>query len=337
MIATPRARPPNETVLRSPDITRRAWPAMLAAPAMARAQARPIRIILPFPPGGALDAVMRLLAPGMTQRLGQTIVVDNRPGALGLIGAETVARAAPDGQTLLLTADMLVQAPILLGNTTLNALRDFTPIGRLGSFALVLTIGPAVPPAVRDIAAFLAWARGRRLVLGNWSTGGTGHLLGLLLAREQNLDVLHVGYRGEPPMATDLLGGRMDGGFVTTTSFGEAMRAGRLRPLVSSGTRRIPSLAASVPTLAEAGLLRDFGYRGFIGLFGPAGMEPALITRIDHALAATLADPVVASTLTEMDFFLDHDGPAGFAASIAETEQRWRDFAAAFNLRADLQ
>jgi tripartite-type tricarboxylate transporter receptor subunit TctC len=321
-----------------------AWPdsaatrrALLAMAGPAWANTRPIRIILPFPPGGALDAVMRLVAPGMSQRLGQAMLVDNRPGALGLIGAEAAARAAPDGQTLLLTADMLVQAPILLGNTALHALRDFTPIGRLGSFALALTIGPAVPPAVRDIAGFLAWARGRRVTLGNWSTGGTGHLLGLLLAREQGLDVLHVGYRGEPPMASDLLGGRMDGGFVTTTSFGEAMRAGRLRPLVSTGTQRIPSLAATVPTLSEAGLLRNFGYRGFVGLFGPAGMEPALATRIDRALAETMAEPAVAGMLRDMDFFLEHAGPADFATHIAETELRWRDFAAAFDLRADLQ
>jgi len=316
-------------------LPRRALLGVAALPAPALAQgfpARPVRLVVPFPAGGAVDAWARLVAEGLAARLGQPCIVDNRPGAAGMIGAEAVARAPPDGHTLLFTIDALIQAPIILRRAPYDALRDFLPIGRLGTTPISLAVGPGVPAMVGDFAGFLAWARGRPLLLGNWGMGGTGHVVSLLLAAEAGWDATHIGFRGEPPMVADMLGGRFHGGFVTTLTFGELIRAGRVRPLVTAGPSRVPSLADRVPTLAELGYLRGFDYRGFAGLFAPAGLPAARLETLDGAFRDLVGAATLQTALRTLDTVPGHEGPAAFAVSVALAARRWAELAQRLNL-----
>lgn len=310
--------------------------AALPAPALAQGYpSRPIRLIVPFPAGGAVDTWGRLVAEGLAQRLGQPCVVENRAGAAGMLGAEAVARATPDGHTLLFTIDALIQAPIILRRAPYDPVRDFLPIGRLGSTPVTLTVGDGVPAPVRDFPDFLAWARGRTVLMGNWGMGGTGHVVSLMLAAEARLDVTHIGFRGEPPMINDLLGGRFHGGFVTTLTFGELIRAGRVRPLVTAGPDRVPSLAAQVPTLAEHGYLRDFNYRGFSGLFAPAGLPAPVAALLAEAFRAFATAEATRRVLRGIDTVLGYEDPATFAASLALAQRGWAELAERFALHQD--
>lgn len=307
----------------------------LATPAAAQPPtafpARPIRLIVPFPPGGAVDAWARIAADGMAPLLPQPIILDHRTGAGGMLGAEAVARALPDGHTLLFTADVLVQAPILLRRAPYDPLTDFAPIGKLGSGTVCLVVGPAVPAGVDGLEAFLAWAAGRRLVLGHWAAGGSAHALALALARDRRLEVEHAGYRGEPPMLADLLAGRIHGGFVTTISFGEVLRAGLVRALAAAGPRRLPSLPA-VPTLVERGVLRDFSYRGFAGLFAPAGTPAAALAVLETAFRTAALSPAAQASLAAIDTLAEYEPPAVFAATLARAQQEWARLSAELGL-----
>lgn len=326
--------------MRSPGLPRRSVLSLAALPLPALAQgrsgrdfpARPIRIVVPFPAGGAVDTWGRMVAEGLAARLGQTCIVDNRPGVAGMLGAEAVARAAPDGYTLLFTIDALVQAPIILRRAPYDVQRDFAPIGRLGSAGVTLTIGDGVPAAVQDFPDFLDWARGQRLLLGNWGMGGTGHVVSLLLAAEAGWDATHVGFRGEPPMVSDMLAGRFHGGFVTTLTFGELIRAGRVRPLVTAGHNRVPSLADRVPTLSEVGFLREFDYRGFSGLLAPAATPAEILALLADAFRDVATSAAMRQALLAIDTVPGHEGPADFAAGIALAQRRWDVLATHFHL-----
>jgi tripartite-type tricarboxylate transporter receptor subunit TctC len=303
----------------------------LASPALAQ-PARPIRLVVPFLPGGAVDAWARLLAEALGPRLGQIIVIENRAGAGGMLGAEAVARATPDGQTLLFTVDALVQTPVTLRRFPYDPLRDFTPIGRLGTAAVTFTIGPAVPAEVHSLGDFVTWGRGRSLNFANSGEGGSAHALALHLAREAGLDVTHIPYRGEPAMVSDMLAGRFHGAFVTTITFGELMRSGRVRPLASSGQTRVPSLAERVPLVSEAGFLRDFRYRGFAGLFAPAGLEAPVLSRLSAAFAEAAQDRELQNRLLVTDFIQGYQGPDEFAASVAQALADWQRITTALDL-----
>lgn len=289
---------------------------------------RPIRVVQPFPPGGAVDAWARLVAEGLSPRLQVPVVVESRSGATGLLAAEHVARSVPDGTTLLLTTDILIQAPLMLGRSPIDPIQDLAPIGRIGHTTLTFVVGPAVPAEVTTMPQFLAWAAGRPVVLAHTGGGSPGFMVNTLLIRSHGLDAAHIGYRGEPPMVPDLLAGRFHGAFVTTITFGELIRTGRVRPLATVGPLRLPSLDATVPNMQELGLLQDYAYRSFIGLFGPRGMPAETEAALARALRETLADPAIRQRLVAFDTFPGHEGPAEFAVSVATAQRNWIDIMA---------
>jgi tripartite-type tricarboxylate transporter receptor subunit TctC len=312
--------------------------APLALPGLAAAQSwapdRPIRFIVPFPPGGATDVWARLAAEGMQARLGQPIVIDNRPGAGGMLGAEQAMRAAPDGHTLLFTITSLVQSPVVMRRFPYDPVRDFAPLGRLGSNANVWVVGPAVPAEVTTMELFVAWGRGRPLSFGSWANGSTGHAFGLMLGEEAGLTLTHVAYRGEAPGLQDLLAGSIHGAWHSTAAAGELIRAGRLRPLASSGTRRLPSLP-EVRTMREAGFSDRFAFEGFSGLLGPAALPAPIVQRLATAFAEVAQDEAVRRRLVAMDTFPGYLGPDGFRAFIADALGRWQAITERLGLRAD--
>ena len=314
---------------------------LLAAPvgaAQAQAQAwspnRPIRVVVPFPPGGATDIWARLVTDGMQGPLGQPLVIDNRAGAGGMLGAEAVARAVPDGHTLLFTITSLVQSPVVMRRFPYDPVADFQPIGRLGSNANVWVVGPAVPAEVTTMEQFTAWGRGRDLSFGSWANGSTGHAFGLMLAEEAGLRMTHVAYRGEAPGVQDLLAGNIHGGWHSTGAVGELMRAGRLRALASTGTARLPSLP-QVRTLREIGFSDRFAFVGFSGLLAPRDLPAPILQRLTTTFAQVAQDAEVQRRLTAMDTFPGYLGPEAFRAFIADALQRWRGISEQLGLQAD--
>ena len=305
--------------------------ATLAAPSFARATAaaaawpeRPIRWIVPFPAGGGTDIWARMVAEMMSPILGQPIIIDNRGGAGGMVGAEAAARSAPDGYTLFYTIDAFVQAPIVQRRHPYDPVRDFAPIGRLGNTAISWTVGPAVPAEITTLQQYVDWARPRRDVsFGNWGAGATGHAYCVLLAEEAKIDAKHVSYRGEAPLFQDNLAGVVHGGFHSMAVTGDTVRAGRLRPLATGGGQRVPSLADRVPLLIELGYSQRFNYRGFNGLFAPARTPQPILDRTAEAFRQVATSEEMRRRLLAIDTIPGYEDPAAFSRSIHGVIESW--------------
>lgn len=313
---------------------RRLLPVLLAAPAFAQTAwpDRPIRFIVPLPPGGATDIWARLVAEPMAGMLGQPIVIENRSGAGGMVGTEAAARAAPDGNTLLFTITTHVQSPVVLRRWPYQPLADFAPIGRMGLSPLPFVIQRDIP--ANTLPEFVAWARGRRLDYGSYSAGSTGHAMTQLLSDAEGLAMNHVAYRGEAPLLTDMLGGRVACAIHSMTAAGDYVRSGRLKPLACTSRVRVPSLP-TVPTFLELGYPPAFGLSGFIGLLAPARVPGAVFSRISEAFRATMERPDVLERLVGMDVIPAYLGPEAFAEDIAKVWADWQGLATAMGLTVD--
>ena len=312
--------------------------APLATPGLVRAQAtypdRPIRFIVPFPPGGGTDVWARMVAEALQTELGQPILIENRGGGGGMIGTEAAAKAPADGYNLLYNITTHVQAPVTFRRFPYDPVADFFPIGRLGTTAITFCVGPSVPAEVRDLAGFVAWGRGRPLAFGNYGQGSTGHAFAVLLAEEAKLQVTQVAYRGEAPMLQDLLAGSFHGSFNSMTASGEMIRARRIRPLATGGPDRVPSLAAEVPTLIDLGYSRRFDFTGFTGLFAPVRVPQAAKDRLVTAFRRVATSEAMLQRLRAIDTTPGYEDPETFRASIQRTLRQWAELAEALNLYA---
>jgi len=315
-------------------------PPCLATPRIARAQTtaafpdRPVRVIVPYPPGGGTDTWARMVVEGLQPELGQPFVIENRGGSSGLIGSDAVAKAPPDGYTLLYNITTLVQAPVVLRRFPYDPINDFAYIGRLGTTAITFAVGPKVPASVTTLAEFVAWGRDRELAFGNYGPGSSGHAFAVLLAAEAGLNVTQVAYRGEAPMLQDFLAGSFHGGFHSTIVAGEMFKLGRLRPLATGGPDRVPSLADRVPTLLELGYSRRFDFTGFNGLFAPAQTPPAVLARLVPAFRRVVTAPEFLRRLRAMDTVPGYEDPEAFRRSAQRTLAQWQELAAALDLYA---
>ena len=295
---------------------------------------RPIRFIVPFPPGGCTDVWARITAEGMQPELGQPIIIENRGGAGGLVGTEAAAKAVPDGYTLLFTITTHVQTPVVMRRFPYDPINDFAPIGRLGTTSILFCVGPAVPASVTTMDGFRAWARGRDLSLGSYAPGSTGHAFALMLAQEAELQMTHVGYRGETPMLQDMLAGQIHGGFHSMAAAGEMMKAGRVRPLGASGTERVPSMPG-VPTMKELGFSDRFAFTGFLGLLAPARTPAPILRRLAEAFRVAAQKPETIRRLLAIDTVPAYQDPDAFRAQIARSLREWTEIANALDLRID--
>jgi tripartite-type tricarboxylate transporter receptor subunit TctC len=303
---------------------RRALLAFCAAPALARAQSfpdRPIRMVVPLPPGGATDIWARLIAEPMGAMLGQPVVIENRAGAGGMIGAEAVKNAAPDGHTILFHISNHVQTPVVLKRFPYHPINDFSFIGKFGTTALPWCVRAELPP--RNMAEFRAYARGKGLNYGTYSPGSSGHAFAQVISDHDRLDMTAVHYRGEAPMLADVLGGRIPCAFHSMTGSGDHIRAGRIRPLAALGPVRIPSLP-ELPTLVEQGYPRDvFGRSGFVGLFAPKGLPAAANARLVAAFRHAMEQPATLNRMRELDTIPDYLGPEEFKRDVEDYFAFW--------------
>ena len=294
--------------------------AALAAPAVL-AQDRTLKILVGFPPGGSADVIARLLAQKMGTSLGQTVIVDNKPGAAGRLVLGELKRAAPDGQTLVLSpSGAMVIAPWLYSNLGYDPVKDFTPISRVVTFDFAVTVGPGAPQG--DLKTVLAWMKANP-AKANYATSGAGtvpHFAGLLLSQAAGVPLTHVAYRGGAPAAQDLIGGQIPLMVDTASETIEHHRAGKVRILAVTGEQRSKSLP-DVPTLKEQGI--NMTADAFFGLYGPAGVPADTVNRIDRAVADALKDPVIQEKIVAFGLVPNHAPAAELAATQVAHLKRW--------------
>jgi len=306
-------------------IIRRLLAAFGAALIMGAAVAQPypskgVRIVVAYPPGGATDIVTRLLAEHLARATGQPFVVENRPGAGGLIGSDAVAKAAPDGYTLLMgVVSSHAIAPSAYENMPYDPVADFTPISLAAGTSFFITVHPSVP--AQTLAELVQHARARpgALNFGSSGKGTTPHLAGELFNSMARVNIQHVPYRGSAPMLTDLLSGQIQVAFDNTVV--AHVRAGRLRALATTGPRRVTALP-DVPTAAEAGLA---GYEvvTWMGMMGPRGLPAAVSARIAGEMARIMVLPEVVERLATLGFQPMTSSPAQFAEYLSAERAKW--------------
>jgi tripartite-type tricarboxylate transporter receptor subunit TctC len=293
--------------------------AAFAAPALA--QERTLKILVGFPPGGSVDVIARLLAEKLRASLGQNVIVDNKPGAGGRVALNEVKRAAPDGQTLVLSpSGALVIQPWLFANLGYDPVKDFTAISRVTTFDFAVTAGPGAPAG--DLKAVLAWMKANP-AKANYATSGAGtvpHFAGQLLGQAAGVPMTHVAYRGGAPAAQDLIGGQVPLMVDTASETLEHHKAGKVRILAVTGETRSRALP-DVPTLKESGI--NVAADAFFGLYGPAGMPADVVARIDRAVADALKAPDVQEKIYNFGLVPNHAPAAALSASQVEHLKRW--------------
>ena len=283
--------------------------------------AKSIRVVLPFPPGGGADALMRPLAPGLAQSTGQPWVIDNRPGANGNIAAELVAGAPPDGYTLFFANSSLAINPSLYRKLAFDVTRDFAPITLAGIMASVLATHPSLP--VHSVNELVALARRQPGKL-NFASGGAGNTMHLgveLLKSMAKVDMTHVPYKGGGPAIVDVLSGQCDFLVVNIGPVIGHIRAGKLNPLgVTSKTRS--ALLPQVPTVAESGLP---GYESttWYGMLGPAAMPKEVIARVNSAMSSVIKTPEVRERYLALAADPATNTPEQFSAFLRKDMQEW--------------
>ncbi|WP_270937331.1 tripartite tricarboxylate transporter substrate-binding protein [Falsiroseomonas oryzae] len=293
--------------------------ATLATPALAQAPwspSRPMRLIAPYPPGGGVDTTSRLLAGPMGAFLGQPVVVENRAGAGGSIGAAELARAAPDGQTIMIDAMAHTVNPSLIRGLPFDYATAFTPISQVVVLPQILVINPQVP--ARTLAEFVAWVKARpgQLSYGSSGNATAAHLAAALFVARAGLDIQHVPYRGGTPALQDLLGGAIAFVFGTVSSSLQLAREGRLRALAVSTAQRVASLP-EVPTVAEQGF-PGYELNEWNGLYAPAGLPAPVTERLHAAAIHALNDATVRQRLDALGALPVGSAPADFARYVAE-------------------
>jgi tripartite-type tricarboxylate transporter receptor subunit TctC len=282
---------------------------------------RAVRLIVPSSPGGGTDISARILAPQLTQFLGQQVVVENRPGAGTMIGGEAVARAAPDGYTLLMGISTLAINPAMYKKVTYDALKDLAPISQAVALSNVLVIHPSLPS--RNLKEFIAFAKGRPGQI-NFASAGVGtspHLSMELFLVMANLKMLHVPYKGSGPGVTDLIAGHVPVMMPNMLSAQPHIKSGRIRALGVTGTKRAPG-ADDIPTIAEAGLP---GYEAvqWYGVLAPAATPRDIITKLHAGVVRALQNPDVRQRLLNDGAEPVGSSPEEFAAYLRSETTKW--------------
>ncbi|MBR0681334.1 tripartite tricarboxylate transporter substrate binding protein [Roseomonas eburnea] len=310
---------------------------MAAAPGIALAQgfpAQPVRLVVPFPPGGPADLIGRLIARVMGERLGKAVVVENRSGAGGLVGIEAVARAAPDGHVIgLASSGVLAVQPHLTQQMPFDPQTELAPIGLVLSVPQILAVHPSVPAnTVAELVA-LAKAQPGRLSYGSAGIGSSLHMAGELFKQRAGIDIVHVPYRGAAPAVTDALAGRIQILMADVPALLSHVRSGALRGLGVTSARRIEQLP-DLPTMVEAGVPGMLS-ETFYGLVSAAGTPPERIALLHAAMVAALDDAETRAALASQGGMIVASTPQAFASAVVEGAARWGEVVRAGNIRLE--
>jgi tripartite-type tricarboxylate transporter receptor subunit TctC len=309
-----------------------------ALPAVSRlawAQAypsRPVRIIVPYAPGGTTDIVARLIGQSLSERLGQQFIIENRPGAGGNIGTEVVARAPPDGYSFLLVTTTNAVNATLYEKLNFNFIRDVATVAGLIRTPLVLEVHPGVP--AKTVPELIAYAKGNpgKFSMASYGTGTASHVAGELFKMMAGINMVHVPYRGAAPMLTDLLGGQVQAAFDNLPGSIEYIRAGTIRPLaVTTATRS--DVLPDIPTVGE--FVPGYEASAWNGVGAPRNTPAEIIDRLNKEINAALADPKMKARLADLGALPMPMAPADFAKLISEETEKWGKVVQAANLKPD--
>lgn len=292
--------------------------------------ARPLRIIVPFAPGGPADGSARVLAEAMAPQLGQNIVVENRPGAAGMIGI-TAAAQSKDAHTLLMGSTSMVVTPSLNPNTTYDVFRDFDPIGMVSAQPLVLVV--AATSSIRSVPDLVAEARGGRTSFGNSGNGTLAHLTAELFAMQAGVTIVSVPYKGESALMPDLIAGTVSAGFINLPSVLPQARAGKLRPIAVSTAQPIAELPG-VPPFKAAGIA-NLEVQGWAALLAAKGVPPEGLARVEAQLAAALASDTVKKRFADFGVTPVTSSRAGLTDYLKSEATRWGNVVRSRGLRAE--
>lgn len=298
-------------------------------PALAQGDypSRPVRVIVPWAPGGAVDTLARRISQKLSEAMGQTFVVENKSGATGTIGAAEAARAAPDGYTLLAMDNTYAMLPYLFSRLPFDQATAFQPVTVTAFSPVLLAVGEKSP--YRDLASLIAAAKKdpEKLTYGTGGIGSAPHFATLAFERAADVKLYHVPYRGAGEAVIGVLSGSVDLVMLSPGSALGNIRGGQLRPLAISGDRRVAALP-EVPTFTEAGL-RGFGVINWSGLAAPKGTPDTIVGRLQGEVARALATPDMKAFIAELGSEPGGIAPAAFSALLAEEAARWREVAAA--------
>lgn len=282
---------------------------------------RPVRVVVPFPPGGIVDTVARQLQPRLQAALGQPVVIDNRGGAGGTVGTAEVVRAAPDGHTLLMVFDAFATYPLVYPKLGFDIARDLQPVTQIVSNPLVLVVNPAVRAG--DLRQFVALLKSQpgRLNYASVGPGSSNHLTAELFKATSGTFVTHIPYRGGGPAQQDLIGGQVEMMFLSAVLAQPHVKAGKLRALAQTGAQRVPAYA-DVPTVAESGY-PGFDVNSWVGLLAPAGTPRAVVDRVQAEVRRSLAEPEFASRLRDQGLTGIGSTPEHFGVVLKAEQAKW--------------
>jgi len=310
----------------------------LACPPLLHAQdypARPTRLVVPLGAGGSMDPLGRAVAAGLAEGLGQPVVVDNKPGAAGQIGADIVAKSAGDPYNLFLgSMGIMSISPWLYPNLPYDVQRDFTPLALCAEVPYALVVNPTVVP-VRSVAELVQWAQAQKnpVAYGSVGSGSVAHVAAVMFGNAARVPMTQVPYRAPAQIATDMVKGDLPMIFDSPTAYMGFAKEGRLRILAVTSRERMPILP-EVPTMVEAGL-RDFDLVSWFGLYGPRDLPAAVVARLRRHTEQVLRSPKVQEQFTPMGLRITPDGAHDFAAFDARDRARWKTFLERNNIQLD--
>jgi tripartite-type tricarboxylate transporter receptor subunit TctC len=294
--------------------------------------ARPVKVVVPYPAGGLVDLITRVVTERVAASLGQQFVIESRAGANGTIATASVAHAEPDGYTLLMITDSHAVNPLFYKNLSYDSVKDFAPIGLIGKSPMVLTVHVSVPARTVKELIGLARADPGALSYGSIGLGSASHLAGEMFKLRAGVDMLHVPYRGGAPAVNDLIAGHLKTMFLTPVSGLPHIQAGKLAPLAIAAPARF-ELMPDVPTMAEAGVPLEAAY--WVGMAAPAATPPAVIAKLEKALSEATAASDVRERLTQMGAVVTPLGPAAFGEFIRADLKAWADFVAESRIKVE--
>jgi tripartite-type tricarboxylate transporter receptor subunit TctC len=296
--------------------------------------AKPVRVVVPFPPGGTTDVLARIVAAGLSERMGQQFIIDNRPGASGAIGTTMVAKAPPDGYTLVFaTINTHGINASLFPNLPYDPIKDFAPVTIVANTPNVLMVHPSV--SAKNLTELIALAKAEpgRLNFGSTSLGGSPHMSGELFKMMAQVDIVHVPYKGGGPMLTDLIGGHIQMAFDNLPSSMGHIRAGDVRAIAVTTAERLPS-APDIPTMRESGL-PDYEVAAWFGLLAPAGTPPEIVERLHKNISEILQSPEGGKRLADLGAEPVGNTPEEFAGVITYEVARWRKVVQATGVKVE--
>lgn len=285
---------------------------------------KPIKLVVPFAPGGGTDVVARILAERLTESLGQTMFVENKAGANGNLAAAYVAKSEADGYTLLFSnTSIMTIAPSIYSNLTFDPARDLMPVVRVAEVPNLLLVNPGLPVhSVADLVT-LAKARPGKLALASGGSGSVSHLTGETFKLAAGIQMLHVPYKGNAPQIADVVAGQVPAGIADLSGALPQIRAGKLSALAIT-TKARSRFLPDVPSLVESGLL-PFESSVWVGMVAPAGTPDAIVSRLERAINAILAQPEISRKIDELGFVIVGGTPAEFATRIRDEAKHWKE------------